>query len=367
MAGMSESRIPRVDVSPWFLEDGGSRAAVASSLDAAFRTAGFAVVVGHKVPPATTEGALRAAVEFFNGSGKASCAAAANLGAPGYRASGGECVSQLLGDFSRPPDRVEGFVAKCLHDERRSAAVWPSQTTVDLKDAALRHHNALQELWGTLMAIAERALRASPGGLGDAYDVRRSSSYQLARYLPPCEGASDDVVFGAHTDSGGLTLLQSTAPGLEVLLPDGHWHAVPSGLDRSGQSPVVVNVGRILARHTNDTWLAAIHRVRAAPEPKLTAVLPSASGPSAFGRERSRSQPKPCRSSSRARGRTRSSGRSAPLARARGIRRSSPRTSPRRARASTATGPLETTRTTRPSSRTRPQVLKPRHGPRHKQ
>lgn len=66
----------------------------------------------------------------------------------------------------------------------------------------------------------------------------------------------DDIAFGAHTDSGGLTILSIDSPGLEVFLAEG-WTPVPVL-----EGAFVVNVGRLLSRWSNDRWLASVHRVR---------------------------------------------------------------------------------------------------------
>jgi isopenicillin N synthase-like dioxygenase len=64
------------------------------------------------------------------------------------------------------------------------------------------------------------------------------------------------IALGAHTDSGGLTLLRTDMEGLQTFL-DNEWHDVP--VVKNG---LVVNVARLLARWTNDRWTAAIHRVK---------------------------------------------------------------------------------------------------------
>lgn len=61
---------------------------------------------------------------------------------------------------------------------------------------------------------------------------------------------------GAHTDYGSMTILVTDAvPGLEVHR-DGGWEPVEPvpGL-------LVVNVGDLLARWTNDRWRSTLHRV----------------------------------------------------------------------------------------------------------
>jgi len=61
---------------------------------------------------------------------------------------------------------------------------------------------------------------------------------------------------GAHRDYGCLTIIRSDASGLEAQTRDGDWAAVeapPGGL--------VVNIGDLLQRWTNDRWVSTLHRV----------------------------------------------------------------------------------------------------------
>lgn len=68
---------------------------------------------------------------------------------------------------------------------------------------------------------------------------------------------------GAHTDYGTLTfLVQDNAPGgLEVLDPRTNtWTPVPAQ-----QGAIVVNLGDLMARWTNNRWRSTLHRVVVPP------------------------------------------------------------------------------------------------------
>jgi len=83
---------------------------------------------------------------------------------------------------------------------------------------------------------------------------------RLVNYLRPA-GSEVPVPgqqrMGAHTDYGILTVLWADpVPGLQIVGPDGAWHDVvpaPGGL--------MVNLGDLLARWTNDRWRSTLHRV----------------------------------------------------------------------------------------------------------
>ena len=68
---------------------------------------------------------------------------------------------------------------------------------------------------------------------------------------------------GAHSDYGAFTVLKGeNAPGgLQVLRRGGDWADVP--IIEEG---LVVNIGDLLMRWTNDKWVSTIHRVVNPPE-----------------------------------------------------------------------------------------------------
>ena len=62
---------------------------------------------------------------------------------------------------------------------------------------------------------------------------------------------------GAHSDYGACTiLLADPVPGLQIIGPDGGWHDV---LPEPGT--LLVNLGDLLAKWTNDRWRSTVHRV----------------------------------------------------------------------------------------------------------
>ena len=62
---------------------------------------------------------------------------------------------------------------------------------------------------------------------------------------------------GAHTDYGIVTVLWADAvPGLQILDPQGEWHDV-----QPGEGALLINLGDLLARWTNDRYVSTMHRV----------------------------------------------------------------------------------------------------------
>jgi isopenicillin N synthase-like dioxygenase len=88
-------------------------------------------------------------------------------------------------------------------------------------------------------------------------DVLRINHYQLPD--PDVRLAPGQLGMGPHTDYGIVTVLWADPmPGLQILAPDGSWQDVmPS------EGALLVNLGDLLARWTNDRWRSTMHRVLA--------------------------------------------------------------------------------------------------------
>jgi isopenicillin N synthase-like dioxygenase len=94
-----------------------------------------------------------------------------------------------------------------------------------------------------------------------AYQDHSLDVFRMNHYaMPP--GATrveqDQMGMGAHTDYGIVTVLWAdpVTPGLQILDKGGVWHDVVPLPDA-----LLVNLGDLLARWTNDRWLSTMHRV----------------------------------------------------------------------------------------------------------
>ena len=165
----------------------------------------------------------------------------------GYSIMGAENV-----DPTAPKDIKESFN---YNDRRMPDHLWPA---VDgFKSSALRSISVADKL---TMRILEKfdTILDSGTTLVDAH----SEPFNTTRVIhyPAFEGDIEDrqMRIGEHSDYGTITLLWqiNDVPGLEVQDLEGTWWPVPYADDG-----VVVNIGDLLQRWTNDYFKSTKHRV----------------------------------------------------------------------------------------------------------
>ncbi len=270
MSGLAEPTpfiVPTVDLSGWANGDLAARASIAREIDNACRTVGFIQIVGHGIPQHVIDGLTRAHDEFFG----LALETKRRYQAPrpsinrGYTAPRTEKLSYSLGVDS-PADMFEAFNVGAsvtdfprldLDPEIYAVDIWPDETTVFRQGVTMwyEHAGALARTMTSVFALALDL----PSGFFEPYtdhsiDVLRMVNYALAQgtVIQP-----DQLGMGAHTDYGIVTILWADpVPGLQILDADGHWHPV---LPTSGS--LLVNLGDLLARWTNDRWMSTMHRV----------------------------------------------------------------------------------------------------------
>jgi isopenicillin N synthase-like dioxygenase len=237
--------------------------AFAAALGASFARHGFAVVAGHGLDQARIEAALGDAQAFFAlpDAVKRRSWVAGGRGQRGYTPFGVEAAKG-----SEHADLKEFWhVGRELpygHPLRPAMPnnVWPE------KPAGFRDH--VLWLFAALEGLGERLLRAIARHLGlppeyFAGPTAFGNSVLRLLHYPPTTGDGPRIRAGAHEDINAITLLLGAEEaGLEILEPDGRWLPIdpPPG-------SVVVNIGDMLARLTNDALPSTTHRVvNPAPE-----------------------------------------------------------------------------------------------------
>ncbi len=264
--------VPTIDISAWVGNGSAdARAAVVAAIDHAARTVGFMQVVGHGIPDSVITGLAAELDEFFALPLEAKKAfvrpAAENRG---YSPPRSESLSYSLGvdPVTRMNDFFEAFnVGTSWRDYPGTTATaadyaentWPDAVP-SFRGAVETYFDEARRVTGTLTRIFAAALRVREDffeKLTDhSIDVLRMNNYAL----PPgsIELGAELTGMGEHTDFGLVTVLWADqVAGLQVLGQDGSWNDVSPA-----DGALLVNLGDVAARLTNDKWLSTLHRVK---------------------------------------------------------------------------------------------------------
>ncbi len=261
--------VPVIDLTDWAEGDDATRQHIAATVDAACRQIGFMQIVGHGIPATTTAGLAAAIDEFFAlpidvKSAYISPRPSINRG---YSPPRSERLSYSLGVIT-PDDLFEAFnvganvddfpgIADQLDQDVYARNIWPAE--------APRFREGVDAWFASAASVARTMtdVFACALGLDDGYfrqftdhsiDVLRMNHYDVPAGIELAEG---QLGMGAHTDYGIVTVLWADpVPGLEILRPDGSWLPVVPV-----DGALLINLGDLLARWTNDRWLSTMHRV----------------------------------------------------------------------------------------------------------
>jgi isopenicillin N synthase-like dioxygenase len=260
MSSSSSSQAPAVPpgIAPVsFARVGDDFAGFSQALGDSFARFGFAAICDHGLPQGRIEAALDAAKAFFALPEPAKLNyQLPNAGQRGYTPFGVETAKDHqhydLKEFwhvGRELPAYHPFRA------RMPANVWPDAEVPDFRDAVSWLYAALDDMGLKVLEAIAVWLGLERGFF--APTVEAGNSILRLLHYPPAPGDGPHIRAGAHGDINVITLLLGAEEaGLEVQLKDGGWLAVnpPPGA-------LVVNVGDMLQRLTNDRLPSTLHRV----------------------------------------------------------------------------------------------------------
>ena len=237
--------------------------AFAARLGASFARHGFAVVSDHGLDPARIEALLADMKAFFAlpEAVKRRSLIAGGKGQRGYTAFGvevakGEAHSDLKEFWHVGRELPDGHPLRPYMPQN----IWP-ETPASFRDDALWLFGALEAMGARVLAAIARYL-----DLGEEFfdgPITDGNSVLRLLHYPPADFDGPHIRAGAHEDINAITLLLGAEEaGLEVLNRDGTWLPInpPAGA-------LVINIGDMLARLTNDVLPSTTHRVvNPAPE-----------------------------------------------------------------------------------------------------
>ncbi len=152
-----------------------------------------------------------------------------------------------------PPDDP----ARLAGQPMRGANQWP-ESPPGLRIALERYFDEVSSCAEVLLQLVALSLGAGQDFFRPRYGKRLQRTQVI--YYPHDPSSGDDELFGVapHTDYGCVTLLwQDDAGGLEVRTRGGEWiGAPPVG------GTLLVNIGDLLQRWSNDRFASNLHRVR---------------------------------------------------------------------------------------------------------
>lgn len=238
-------------------------------IDTACREVGFFQLVGHGIPDDLINRLFNLADEFF----ASDLQEKLRWSSPdveverGYSAKGTEGFSYSLG-LEQPPDLMEAFSAgleplpdrPAFHTDAHhffAPNIWPD------------HPAGLRETMNTYWREADRVVHRITSLMALALDLDED-------YFEPFTDASTDTLrinyfegrpgetalprqfgIGPHTDYGMCTLLLADdVPALQVYTKESEWRYIVPQV-----GALLVNLGDLMARWTNERWRSTLHRV----------------------------------------------------------------------------------------------------------
>jgi isopenicillin N synthase-like dioxygenase len=256
--GVTNSRLPVIDVAPLFGNAAEARRKIADAIGAACRDTGFFYATGHGVDPTRLDALARA---FFALPEDEKMAIAMALGGRawrGYFPVGGELTSGV-------PDRKEGiyFGSELPADDPRvragrplhGANLFPARPA-GMRAAVLAYLDANSRAAQAILEGVALSLGLEAGYFRARYTADPTILFRIFHYPPDVEGSAEWGV-GEHTDYGLLTLLaQDDAGGLQVKSRGGWIEAPPL------PGTLVCNIGDMLDRLTGGLYRSTPHRAR---------------------------------------------------------------------------------------------------------
>lgn len=256
MAGVQG--IPAVDLADFTSGDPARKQAFVEQLGKAYETIGFVAVRNHAIDPELQENLYRVVQEFFAlpVERKRTYEIPELAGQRGYVSFGREHAKDSkaadLKEFWHFGQEVEG--------DDPIAAIYPDNVQVPeiegMHATGMQAYRKLEDTGRSMLQAIALYL-----GLDEFYfDSKMHHGNSILRpiHYPPIQSEPDSAVrAGQHEDINLITLLiGASADGLQVLNHDNEWVSVTALPDH-----IVVNVGDMLQRLTNNKLKSTTHRV----------------------------------------------------------------------------------------------------------
>ncbi len=250
--------IPLVDLSTFVNGDADQRQAFIDQLGQAFHEIGFVGVINHGIPKSLIDEFYSESKAFFNlpVAAKRQYEVPGLAGQRGYTSFGKEHAKQ-----SEVADLKEFYqIGQVVKDEDPIKSEYPDNVMVE---ETPRFTESGNELYAQFHAAGGHLLRAIAIylGLEENYfesRIHNGNSILRAIHYPPITQEPESAIRAEqHEDINLITLLVgASAGGLQLLNMEGNWMDIMPEEDE-----IVINVGDMLQRLTNNYLKSTTHRV----------------------------------------------------------------------------------------------------------
>ncbi|KAL6240229.1 hypothetical protein RBB50_012876 [Rhinocladiella similis] len=264
---MADSGIPIIDFAPFYGSDGVAKASLVEEVGQACKGTGFFQLINHGIPLRLQKAVLKASAEFFS-----------------LPSDTKELYNKDIGGFNRGYERLraQNFEKRTAGDLKegyyfgvdlpenhpkvvtKTFGLGPNKYPQHVQDPA-QFRKTIDTYFDSMRLLAENIVRILcqtldiPDDWVSGFAHEPIAVLRLLHYPPQAPDASElERGIGAHTDFGAVTiLLQDMIGGLQVWNREKHeWRDVEPTEDA-----LVVNLGNLMMRWTNDKYLSNLHRV----------------------------------------------------------------------------------------------------------
>ena len=255
---MGQRNIPVVDLSKFVNGNEEQRAEFVNELGKAFSEVGFVGVVNHGVPQETVDQFYRASKEFFSlpVDQKRAYEVDGLAGQRGYTSFGKEHAKQ-----SKVADLKEFFqIGQYVDADHPLKVEYPDNVYVDevtgYSDLGKQLYQSFEVAGGHLLRAIALFLELPEDYFND--HIHEGNSILRSIHYPPItEEPASAIRAEQHEDINLITLLVgASAGGLQLLNNEGEWLDITPG-----DNEIVINVGDMLQRLTNNYLKSTTHRV----------------------------------------------------------------------------------------------------------
>lgn len=255
---MGKRAIPLVDLNKYISGNDEEKQQFVSDLGSAFHKVGFVGVINHGIPKQLVDDFYAASKAFFSlpVNTKRSYEIKNMAGQRGYTSFGTEHAKQ-----SQVADLKEFFqIGQFVPADDPRKEEYPDNPNVSevagFYDLSKNLYKAFEKSGGALLQAIAVHLEL-PEKYFDNHIAKGNSILRAIHYPPITEEPKNAIRAEQHEDINLITLLVgASAGGLQVLNTDNEWLDV-----LPGEGEIVINVGDMLQRLTNNYLISTTHRV----------------------------------------------------------------------------------------------------------